>query len=526
MTATTKKRTAKLSEQKLIEQEYLRRELARRKVVRFADYVDEASNGNYLAPHLKLIGDYLDRAIEGTLWDDVPGYGAKILAISTPPRHWKSSLISQKAVAYFVGKRASEQKPHATILTSYAAGLAEKNSRSALETVRDNPRYKNVFPGVEVSRKSQSMSEWALEGATFPACVAAGVGGGLTGQGADMLIIDDPIKDSAQAASQTYRDNLWDWWADVARTRINPGGFAVIVMTRWHVDDLVGRLMKQAQRKLSDERIVHVRLPALAETEAERDAAARMGLPHDTADPLGREAGAALWPAMYSARNLQATQRSFPKTFDALYQGRPTPKGGFLVGREQFKTLPELPTSNVRWVWATDWALKAKEVGKRDPDYTVVALVGLWRHEGESRIVIGYIERGQLDQHAARQMVKRVILDAPEKRPTFAGQANIDQVHFNDLSNDPDLVGHSFQILSHKQLSRTADKVVKAQPWIERAHAGRVYVVQGAWTEAFFNELESFPSGAHDDMVDAVSVGVAALGENVEAVEYLEPIWR
>lgn len=512
--------------QAIIEEELLRRELARRKVVRFADYVDPASKGHYLTPHLQLIGEHLDRAISGELWSESSGHGVPILAISTPPRHWKSSLISQKAVAYFVGKQATAGLPHATILTSYAASLAEKNSRGALELVRDQPLYKNVFPAVQISRQRQSQTEWALEGATFPACVAAGVGGGLTGQGADMLVIDDPIKDSQQANSQSYRDNLWEWWAEVARTRINPGGFAVIVMTRWHIDDLVGRLMKQAQEG-SAERIVHLRLPALAETDEERQAAARMGLPLDKADPLGRKPGRALWPAMYSAAALRGTQSRFPRTFDALYQGRPTPKGGFLLGREHFKMLAEMPTKNVRWVWGTDWAITAKEVGKRDPDYTVIALVGLWREEGETRIVIGFIERGQLDQHAARQMVKRQILAAPEKRPTYAGQANIDAIHFNEMSNDPDLIGYSFQILTHKQLSRTADKVAKAQPWIERAQAGRVYVVQGAWNEAFFNEVEAFPNGMNDDMIDGVTVGTAALGVNEQgAVEYLEPIWR
>jgi predicted phage terminase large subunit-like protein len=512
----------KNSEQIVIEQELLRRELARRKVVRFADYVDRASRGNYLAAHLQLIGQYLDQAIDGTLWNEMDGHGARILAISTPPRHWKSSLISQKAVAYFVGKRATEQKPHATILTSYAASLAEKNSRSALETVRDNPYYQNVFPGIEISRKSQSMSEWSLEGATFPACVAAGVGGGLTGQGADMLVIDDPIKDSSQANSQSYRDGLWEWWVEVARTRINPNGFAVIVMTRWHIDDLIGRLFaQQANERKGNERIVHLRLPALAETEAERETAARMGLPHDTADPLGRKTGAALWPAMYTRQQLAATQRNYPKSFEALYQGRPTPKGGFLLGREQFKMLPEMPTKNVRWVWGTDWAITAKEVGKRDPDYTVVALVGLWREADETRLIIGYIERGQLDQHAARNLVKKVILNAPEKRGVYAGQANMDKIHFNDMRNDPELIGHSFQILSHKQLSRSADKVAKAQPWIERAQAGMVYVIQGPWNEPFFNEVESFPSGLHDDQVDAVSVAVAALGANISGAEVL-----
>ena len=151
-----------------IQREALARELARRKVAYFADYVDPAAGGAYAAAHLRLIGDYLDRAIDGTLWDGMEGSGKRVLIISTPPRHWKSSLLSQKAVAFFVAKRASAGLPHSVILTSYGVTLAEKSSRSALETVRDNPHLKRLFPDVTVSRQSQSMTEWALDGSAYP----------------------------------------------------------------------------------------------------------------------------------------------------------------------------------------------------------------------------------------------------------------------------------------------------------------------------------------------------------------------
>lgn len=504
-----------------LEQEAMRRELARRQACYFADYIDPASEGAYLAPHLRLIGGYLDRAMAGTLWDGMAGHGKKILIITTPPRHWKSSLISQKAVAYFVGKRAAAGEPHSVILTSYGATLAEKSSRSALETVRDNPRFKTLFPTVAISRQSQSMTEWALEGSAYPACIAAGVGGGLTGQGADMLVIDDPIKDSVQANSASYRESLWEWWAEVARTRLNPSGFAVIVMTRWHIDDLVGRLMEQV-RKGEGERVVHLRLPAIAETAEEREAAARAGLPLDEDDPLGRGEGVALWPERYGADEMRDLQRKFPFVFAALYQGTPMPKGGYILSREDFTLIPSAPKENITWIWGSDWAITEKEMAKgKDPDYTAMVLVGLHLVNGkrdDARLVIGFVARGQHDPHQARQMVKRQL--HAFRAPLAAGGDNVDKIHLGDLRADADLVGHTIMpVLTRKDLG--GDKVAKAMPWIEMAKAGRVDVVVGPWNEEFFNEVERFPNGLHDDQIDAISVGVAAHGQRPQGVDIL-----
>lgn len=493
-----------------------RLELARRNPAAFAAYVDPAAADFYRARHLQLIGDYLARAEQGTLWDAIPGVGRRILVITTPPRHWKSSLVSQKAASWFVGKRKSNAQPHQVIFTSYAASLATRNSRTALETIRDNPLYAEIFPDVRVSRRSQAVEEWALDSEPIPTGIAAGVGGGLTGQGADMLIIDDPIKDAAEAASVSMRQNLWDWWADVARTRVNPGGYVVIVMTRWHVDDLVGRLLTQAQEQPGLERIVMLRLPALAESDKERLSAADVGLPVDQTDPLNRQPGEALWPEMVSADDHHATARLFPLTHDALNQGRPVPKGGYLVGREQFKVLASRPTAHVRWVLGTDWAITEKEAApkrRQDPDYTVAFLVGLWTPDGDRndvRLVLADMRRAQANVYDAKQMVKEAMLAAGARIPMRSGEANMDKIYLTSLRADADLVGYSIQNLERNQMP--GDKVAKAQRWIELVHAGRVYIVQGAWNDEFFAEMESFPRGVHDDQIDAVSVAVAYFG--------------
>lgn len=492
-----------------------RLELARRNPAQFAAYVDPLVADKYRAVHLQFIGGLLAQAEAGTLWDDVPGTGRRILVITTPPRHWKSSLVSQKAAAWFVGKRASVGEPHQVIFTSYAAGLAQRNSRAALETVRDNPLFREVFGGVKVSMKSQSVEEWALDGEPIPTGVASGVGGGLTGHGADMLIIDDPIKDAVEAASVSTRQKLWEWWSDVARTRVNPGGFVVIIMTRWHVDDLVGRLLEQAKEQPGLERIVHVRLPALAETDDVRLRSGEAGLPVDEADPLGRVPGEALWEEMVPAAEHEATARLFPLTHDALNQGRPVPKGGYLVGRDKFHMLDSKPMAHVRWVWGTDWAITEKEAAPKrqsDPDYTVGFLVGLWTPNGREdvRLVLADMRRAQANIYEAKQLVKDAMLSTGAAVPMRSGQANMDKFYLTTLRSDPALVAYSIRNLDRAEMP--GDKVARANPWLELVHAGRVYVVRGGWNDDFFAEVESFPRGLHDDQVDSVSVAVAYFG--------------
>lgn len=503
-------------------QELARRLLAERSLIDFCAYVDPDARLDddhdafihnwYRAAHLHLIAKYLERAESGELWAVLPGDGKKILIITTPPRHWKSSLVSRKFPAWFVGKRKAANRPHQVILTSYGATLAEANNRTVLETLT-NPRYLSVFPGVALSSKSQAVNEWSLAGEPYPTGVAAGVGGGLTGQGADCLVIDDPIKDRAEANSALARARLWGWWEDVARTRLNPDGFCVIVLTRWHPDDLVGRLLAQQAREPGAERIVHLRLPALAETPSERQAAASQGLPLDKTDPLGRAPGEALWGERITAAEHEATKRAAPTSFASLFQGRPSPEGGYMAGRDNFKTLPKAPTSNIRWVLCVDWAYTEKQTAPKqsEPDYTAIALLGLWRPSGEqdvARLVLAYAARIQADQFGAKQFVKTNILSVGRNVPVRSAQDGIDRLFLSGMRADPELLHYSI-----KNLARIpGDKVTKATPWLEIAQAGYFYVVSGPWNEMFFSSVEVFPYGANDDVEDAISVGAHHFG--------------
>lgn len=518
-----------LSRDEAARREMARRELARQSFSDFCAYVDpdaapEAANdpfvqNPYRAPHLVHISRAIERAMDGSLWRGLPGDGKKILLITTPPGHWKSSLVSRKFPPFYIGHQLVRRKPHQVILTSYNASLAEENNRAALELVRDNPLYANIFPEVQLNPGSQSAEKWGLRGESFPACIAAGVGGGLTGKHG-VVVVDDPIRDRAQANSPTYINTLWEWWVDVVRTRPRRNEFILGIWTRWTEMDPAGKLMTGRAAGKNDERIVYIRLPALAETEAERREAASMGLPVEDCDPLGRQPGQALWPDEASAAEHEATRRSFPLTYESLYQGRPRPAGGHVVGRTNFKLLPIAPKNDIRWVMPVDWAYTEKEVAPKgnsnDPDYTALGLLGLWTPNGnrqDARLVLAYAARKQANQHDAKRFVKQNMLALGKHVPVRSAQDGIDRLFLDAMRSDADLITFSIKNLSRM----SGDKITKATPWMEIAQAGNFYVVAAPWNDEFFGSVERFPHGAHDDFEDMISVGAYHFGLGYKA---------
>lgn len=499
--------------------ELARREMARRSLASFAAYVDPKQAKNYQAPHLALTARYLEAAESGELWRDVPGQGVPILIIEEPPRHWKSSIVN-KFVAWFVGKRKSNQQPHQVILTSYGAELAETNSRTVQDTLLSS-LYGNVFPGMALHPSRSAAKNWGFADEPITSVVAAGVGGALTGQGADCAVVDDPIKGPEDAYSVARRDSLWSWWTQVLRTRVNPGGFVVFLLTRWHEDDVVGRILKQAAGQPNGDRIVVLRLPALAETDEERVAAGELGLPVDAADPLGREPGEALWPERYSAEQLQATKELDEIAFNAMYQGRPGREGGYLIGRNNFRLLEVPPeVGRIRWCIGTDWAMTQAQVAgkKTDPDYTTAGLIGLWWPDEHNRRDVNYVlaaaTRVRGTGPEVQRHVKQFALDSAErigqKPPLVGAQDNIDKLIFDYLRGDPELL--DWPIVSIERRMMKGDKVVKSHAWRSRALGGRFFMVSDSWwgrpwNKAFWLEAEQFPRGTHDDLIDMVSVG-------------------
>jgi hypothetical protein len=249
------------------------------------------------APHHTLIIEKLEAVERGEI---------RRLMLFVPPRHGKSELASVRFPAWYIGRDPRRKVIH----TSYGAVLSYKFSRRVRNLVR-SPLYRRLYPGIELTGDAAAVAFWAWthEGEEAGAFNSAGVGGGITGEGCDLLIVDDPVKDAKEALSLTVRDDCYEWYSSTAYTRLDKSANAIVlIMTRWHEDDLAGRLLQQQDE--GGERWEVIDLPALAEP----------GRP----DVLGRSAGQPLWPARFGPERLAIIRTTVREQWwEAMYQQRP-----------------------------------------------------------------------------------------------------------------------------------------------------------------------------------------------------------
>ncbi|SDM20278.1 terminase large subunit domain-containing protein [Halarsenatibacter silvermanii] len=268
---------------KIIKQE-TKRLAARDKLKPFLEF--ESKGVWKTADHLEYMCEKLEAVERGEI---------DKLMIFMPPRHGKSEVASKKFPAWYLGRHPDRE----IILTSYAADLAYDFSRIARNTLWEQGL--NIF-GKELASDSKAVKKWNIEGYRG-GLAAAGVGGPITGRGADVAIIDDPVKNWEEAASEVYREKVWNWYQTVLRTRLSPGGAIVLIMTRWHEDDLAGRLLEREAKKWEI-----INFPAIAEEK----------------DILGREIGEVLWPDRYPQESIMDIKGTMlDRLFASLYQQKP-----------------------------------------------------------------------------------------------------------------------------------------------------------------------------------------------------------
>ncbi len=264
------------------------------------------------APHL----DVIDQA-----YRDLDTGACDRIMVFAPPRHGKSQRTVRWGALWWLQRHRDAR----VAIASYAASLAEGHSRWIRDTITNHPSL-----GLQVSPSSRAMSRWDLDrdaGVDHPGgLIALGVGTGFTGKGADLLVVDDPVKDAQEADSHASRESVWAWWQSVSETRLEPGAKILLIQTRWHESDLAGRLLEEFP---DDWRVLN--MPALAEDD----------------DILGREPGAALWPARYDELALAKIRRRIgARWWTALYQQRPAPPEGAMWKRQWIARILEgdMPT--------------------------------------------------------------------------------------------------------------------------------------------------------------------------------------
>lgn len=479
---------AKIEEQ---DAEMARRVLARRRLIEFTKRFQRTYEPGWV--HRDIC-----RRLEKFLQDVIDGKSPRLM-LFVPPRHGKSQLASINFPAWALGHHPELE----FISSSYAISLPIGFSRKVRELIQD-PAYKALFPQTQLDKNIASAETWATTaGGGY---VASGVGSGITGKGANVLIVDDPVKDAESADSEVISDGIWAWYSSTFYTRAAPGAGILIIQTRWSDTDLAGRLLTQMKEDL-DEGVAPepweiIQYPAVATHDEWVNADGTITDQPKTENAIQvRRKGEALHPERFPLERLERIKRSLqPRHWNALYQQNPVPDEGSYFTKDMFRFHANPPPiSSLRMFAAWDLAISEKQ----QADYTVGVIAGLdhtdqlfvldvMRFRGDAykiaeaivtsanrwQVELVGIEKGQLEQAIRPTLLKMM----REKRAKFA------------LAE------------GDRALVPVTDKLSRARPLQGRLQQGMIYFdnTQG-WCENLIFEALRFPVGVHDDQVDALA---------------------
>lgn len=394
------------------------------------------------------------------------------LMVLMPPGSAKSTYASLIFPAWWFARHPAT----AVVAASHTAELAEHFGRQLRNMVKE---HAEILPyGLARDNQAAHRFRTSERGEYF----ATGIHGPVTGRRADLVVIDDPIKSHAEADSALARDHLWNWYRSELVTRLKPRGRIVLVMTRWHEDDLGGRLLA------SDDPWTVLRLPALAEAN----------------DPMRRPLGAALWPEWEDAAALARKRQTVgTRVWQALYQQDPRADEGMLFPVERI-TIAEAAPAEHRAVRAWDLAATEATSG-RDPDWTVGLKLAA---DPNGQLMVTDVIRLRAGPHEVAQAILRAAerdgRGVPIGLPQDPGQAGKQQVAW--------LAGqlNGFRVIATPE---TGAKLTRATPVAAQAEAGQLALLRAHWNHALLNELRDFPHGRKDDQVDALSRAFSLINE-------------
>ena len=449
--------------------ELVQRELARRKYIDYLAYVngDDWKRTRFV--------EYIANTVQEFLETDT-GNAYDILLLETPPQHGKSMSVTEALPSWALGRHQNWR----VILASYNDDSAERFARRNKEKIREYG--KNLF-GISIGRINRA-KEFELDAKTgqIPGrLISRGIKAGVTGNPANLLIIDDPIKNREEADSITYRDKVWGEWLNSFKARLAAGAKIVVIMTPWHEDDMAARLLN------AEKNIKLVRLPV----EAEQD------------DPLGRSPGDALCPELGKDNHwLQQFKESYlhdaqggARAWTALYQCSPRVEGGNLVKRKWWRFYdPKQVTQFAASVISVDAAFK----GNDNNDFVAIEVWG--------KIGNDYYLRYCLNRHMDFPQTLEAIRTVRKLYPEAMS------VLVEDKANGSAIIQtlqREMFCIPVNPLGGKEARVNAVSPAIESGH---VYLPQGEeWLEAFVDQFTAFPAGAHDDMVDSATQALSYL---------------
>lgn len=443
------------------------RELAK---VSYPFYVQYSHKGAYKhAKHTKLITKKIQDLIEGESEKDR-------MMVFLPPRHSKSQSISETLPSWYLGNNPDKR----VILTSYGDSLATKfgrRNRTKMEQFGDD-----VF-GIRINPKQSSVTDWGIEGHTG-GMLSVGIGGGITGEGADLLIVDDPIKNRQEADSVTYRERLWAEWEDTLSTRLHKGAKVILILTRWHEDDLAGRLLEHEREKWEV-----IKIPAIAEDEN---------------DLLGREVGEGLWvshygQAYYEDRKEKASSRSW----NSLWQQRPSSDSGDIVKKEWLKYYDVLPNLGKADNLILSWDMSFDDATK-DSSFVVGQA---WAVFGADKYLIDQT-RAQMNFTVTKSTFESFTYKIEGMAREQGYRKSIPKL-VEKKANGPAIISSLKSVISGIiPITPKGSKEARLEAVSPEFKAGNVFIPNPKnknWVHDYVEELVAFPASKHDDQVDTTS---------------------
>lgn len=425
----------------------------------------------------KEIADHCQMLLEGKI---------KNLMVFMPPQHGKSEIISRNFPAFAFG-----QNPDLKIVgSSYSADLAEQFSRAIQRTI-DSREYHEIFPDTYLNGSDGRYVKNCIRNVDFFELVghrgfykAVGVGGALTGTPVDIAIIDDPVKDANEANSVTYRQRVWDWYNTVLTTRLHNHSRQLFIMTRWHEDDLAGRILKAEPNEW-----VVLSIPAICEQE------------HD-GGKSERHIGDALWPSHHSIEKLLKQKARAPREFSALYQQHPTIEGGNIVKRHWFKKISLAEFRSLRF---------------NEPMHFYLDTAYNKKKQGQDNDPSGILAACRIRNYIYIYNAMKVWKEMPDLLrflPDFmsANEASDEsKLHVEPKANGESVIQMLKEIstLNVKETETPKDsKEVRLRAVSPRIECGRVFLVDGDWNEEFLDEVCGFPTQPHDEFVDILGYAI------------------
>jgi predicted phage terminase large subunit-like protein len=422
----------------------------------FLDFVRYVWPEAILGEHHSKMAAAFDRIANGSL---------KRLIINMPPRHTKSEFASYLLPAYLMGRDPRTKAIESTHNSELAVRFGRK-----VRDLMDMDRYKELFPDVSLKADSKAAGRWDTnKGGEY---FAVGVGGAMTGRGADVLIIDDPHSEQ-DAMSDLALDNAWEWYISGPRTRLQPGGAIVVVMTRWGTKDLTARLLK-AQSSHNADKWEVIEFPAIL--------------------PSGRP----LWPQFWKIEELEGVKASLSvQKWNAMYQQQPTNDEGAILKREWWRVWPDPEPPLVNYIiQSMDTAYSKKETA----DFSVITTWGVFYLDEDSgaNIVLLDVKRGRWDFPELKRIAK-------EQYDHWQPDNVLIEAKATGITLQQELRRMSIPVTLYSPGGRKTgtDKISRANAVAPVFEAGMVWAPDTDWAEELVEECAAFPHGDNDDQVDS-----------------------